>query len=121
MKATRLLQAAVLVAVAFGCARPAKPTDKLDAAGYARLIKRLVLEFVQEAKKNPEAAGQKASDLLETLKSHPKQPVGEHKEIYAELTTKCGALLEAAKRSPGSAATHKHLDEMAALANKLPG
>src|SRR5262245_60591632 len=121
MKATRLLQAAVLVAVAFGCARPAKPTDKLDAAGYAHLIKRMVLEFVQEAKKNPESAGQRASDLLETLKRYPNQPFGEYKEIYGQLTKKCGALLEEAQRSPGSTAVTKQLDEMAALANKLPG
>jgi hypothetical protein len=122
MKYNWLLLAAAGIVVGSGCGGSQTQQASEDPATvYARTTKIRVLEFVQEAKKRPKSLGQGASVLLETLEVHPNQAVGEHKNVYELLTRKCKELVDLANRSPGSAEIHKKLNEMAALANQLPG
>jgi hypothetical protein len=121
MKSLCWVLVAVLAALGFGCSSGPAPLTNQDSTEYARTIKQKVLDFVQDAKKSPKTVGQEAAVLVEMLEVYPSQPVGEYKAILADLTEKCKQLAEAAKRSPGSAEVTKLLNEMAALANKLPG
>jgi len=108
--------------LAAGCSRKATgPVEGTDAAEYAKATKQQVLAFAQVAKENPKSAGGQAEGLLERLQVHPTRPVGDNKPIYEELTKKCKDLVDAAKRSPGSAEVTKLVSEMVDLANKLPG
>src|SRR5262249_31175478 len=92
-----------------------------DATAYAKATKESVQQFAKAVKENPKQAGGLAEALLERLQVYTSRPVGENKAIYEELTQKCKSLLEAAKKSPGSAEVQKIANDMAALANKLPG
>ena len=91
----------------------------MPAADYAKDVKASVLRFVQSTKENPKAAGPQAEIFLEQLQGHAKRNVGEHKATYEQLVQKCKELSESGKRPPDE--VRKKLDEMAALANKLPG
>jgi hypothetical protein len=115
---------AVLIANACGCSgggRSAKKVEGEDPAEYARATKQQVLRFVQVANENLRSAGGEAEALLERLQVYTSRPVGENKSIYEQLTQTCKELVDAAKRSPGSADVKKKVDELTALANKLPG
>lgn len=116
-----LVFVAVCFAAGAGCS--SQPPGRLDhdPANYARGIKKRVLEFVQEARRNPKGLSQDAAVLLETLEVHTSAPVGDYKSTYELMTKKCHSLVEAAKRSPGSPESQKLLQDMQALANQLPG
>jgi hypothetical protein len=106
------------VLVGFGCKGETQADrDAKDPAVYARMIKQDVQQFVQDAKQNPRTLKDQASIFLEKLEAHTSQPVGDNGPIYEQLTQKCKELVEAASRL-GDA--RKKLDEMAALAKKLP-
>ncbi|MCI0681639.1 MAG: hypothetical protein L0Y71_06015 [Gemmataceae bacterium] len=91
------------------------PPESKDPAVYARGIKQLVTEFLDDNRSNPADAPKQAAVLLETLEVHPSQPVGDHGAIYAELTERCKELTTA----KGADITKK-LNDMAALIKKLP-
>jgi hypothetical protein len=117
--------APILVMAAFvaGCAKPAPTADQVPPSDYAKSTKASVLSFVKSAKedtrKNPKAAGTRAETYLESLQGAATYQTGEAKQICEDLVKKCKEVVESAKRSPGEVG--KKLDEMAALANKLPG
>jgi len=124
MRSSWCILTVVLIATACGCSGrgpAAKKAEGEDPAEYARATKQQVLQFVQMANENMKSAGGQAEALLERLQVHTTRPVGENKTIYEQLTQTCKELVDAAKRSPGSADVKKKVDELAALANKLPG
>jgi hypothetical protein len=114
MSPLRFLLACVVIGVVSGCG--AGPPPPPDPAVYARRIKQVVGEFVEEGARNPAAAPKEAAVLLESLEGYKTQAVGSHEAIYAALTERCREL-SAAK---GTADVRKKLDEMAALIKKLP-
>lgn len=111
----RLGAACVIVAIAVGCGPGPPPPETKDAAAYARSIKQLVDEFVEEGNRNPATAPKQAAVLLETLEVYKTKPVGDHEAIYAELTNRCRELSTASATE-----VRKKLSDMAALAQKLP-
>ena len=117
-----LLPAWVLLAAA-GCAgnKSAVKAEGDDAAEYAKTTKQQVKQCVQVGRENPRTVGAEAEALLERLQVHTSRPVGEHKATYEQLTQKCKDLVDAAKKSPGSSEVKKLLDDLNALADKLPG
>jgi hypothetical protein len=120
MRPTGLLAPLSLILAACGCSGPPVKAEGEDAAEYARATRQQVLQFVKAAKESPRSAGGQAVGLLERLEVYPSRPVGENKAVYEQLTQKCKELIDAARRSPGSAEVVKMADEMAALAKKLP-
>jgi hypothetical protein len=120
MRKSAWLLVTVLSALAYaGCSKPKLDSQTPDY--YARDIKRDVHNFVQAAKTNPKIAGQEGAILLEKLEAYPTQPVGDYEEIYAQLAAKCKELVEAANRKAPAAEISAKLNQLAALANKLPG
>jgi hypothetical protein len=121
MRYTWLLLSVLLILFASGCPRkqPAGKSETADPAEYAKATKQQVLGVVQLAKESPKSAGGQAEALLERLQAAPERLTGDNKPIYEELTKKCKELVDAAKRSPGDVT--RLADQMAALANKLPG
>jgi hypothetical protein len=119
MKYFGLLTALALAVLASGCSKSKPSPTAMPAADYAKDTKNSVLSFVNSAKESPKAAGAQAEMFLEQLQGYAKRQVGDNKDIYEQLVQKCKEVSESAKRSPGD--VRKKLDEMAALANKLPG
>ena len=115
------LLSVLLILAATGCPKKQPPgkTESADPTEYARATKQTVLGVVQSAKENPKSAAGQAEGLLERLQAAPERLMGDNKPIYEELTKKCKELVDAAKR--GSADVTRLANEMADLANKLPG
>jgi hypothetical protein len=113
----RLVAMCLVSVAALGCGGPGPPPPETkDPAVYARTIKQAVNAFVTEAKSDLATAPKQAAILLETLEVYKGQPVGDHEAIYAELTARCRELANAK-----GADVQKKLNDMAALAQKLPG
>jgi DNA repair exonuclease SbcCD ATPase subunit len=101
-----------------GCS--GEPTNLVteDPSFYAKKIKTQVYTLDQTVRRNPASAKEQASLLLEELEVYEQQPVGQHKETYAQLLQKCKELAQ----NPGSSnQVLQKLNEMKALADKLPG
>jgi len=123
MRLTWILLAIFLLLPVAGCAGGGKGTAKAegeDAAEFARTTKTQVLQFVKVSKENPKTAGGQAEALLERLQVYKSRPVGSNGPVYEDMLQKCKELVDAAKKSPGSGEVTRKLDELAALANKLP-
>jgi len=122
MNASRLLVASVLITLGCGFGCSGKHRQTLDAEGHARLMRKILQDFVPAAKKAPPGeAATMGSEVLESLTLHQKTDLGEYTDTYAQLTTKCEKMIEEGKRNPkASPAVPKLLDEMATLAKKLP-
>jgi hypothetical protein len=119
MRYTLLLAGGSLILVMSGCKRETQADlDAKDPAAYARSMKQDVQQFVQESKQNLRSVKDQAPLFLEKLEAYPSHPVGDNGPIYEELTKKCKELVEAASRSGD---VRKKLDELAAIANRLPG
>ena len=124
MRYVWFLGALSLILTAAGCSSGGKSTVKAegnDPTEFARTTKQQVQQFVRAAKEAPRSAGGDAVALLERLEVYKARPIGDNGPIYEQLVQKCKEVIDAAKRSPGSAEVMKKLDEMAALAGKLPG
>jgi len=121
MRHTWLLVTTSVILAACGCSgRSAVKAEGEDATEFARTTKQLVLNFVRAANETPKSTPGQAEALLERLQVYTSRPVGENGPIYEQLTQKCKEVMDAAKRSPGSAEVKKKLEEMQNLANKLP-
>ena len=118
MKPYGFFTAAVLAACVAGCgpSRPAPIVMKPDA--YAKSMKENVLIFVQQSKESPRSVAQRGEVLLETLQDYKKRPQDENQAVYAELVEKGKDVVQTAQKSGD---VKKKLDELAAIANKLPG
>lgn len=86
---------------------------------YAARVKGLVNDLVETVNQNPGQAAEAGAVLLEELEVYETQPVGEFKEIYAQLLAKCQELI-AAGESGSKAKISAALKEMQTLAEKLP-
>lgn len=114
---------AIVASVLFlgGCSGKNQDLDTGDPAKYAEKIKNRVHNMVEAVRRSPGSAREQASVLLEELEVYEKQPVGEHETVYAQLLQNCWELVEAAGRSGSGAEVARKLNEMKALADKLPG
>jgi hypothetical protein len=123
MRYTWLLAAFSLILVAAGCSSSNRTgkSEGEDPTEFARTTKQQVQQFVRAAKETPKSAGGQAEALLERLTVYKSRPVGDNGPIYEQLLEKCKEIVDSAKRSPGSAEVMKKVEEMAALASKLPG
>jgi len=118
MRYLRLLAARVLLVVVTGCGQSRPAPIPMETSEYAKQLKANVLRFVQAGKENPKAIAGRAEIFLETLQDHTRRTVDENKPVYEELVRKCKEVVDT---SQGSGDVKKKLDEMATLANKLPG
>ena|SRR5437867_3907558 len=118
MTYARLLMAVALPVLGAGCG-PSRPAPiELAPSAYAKQVKESVLSFVQSGKESPKAVAGRAEVFLENLQGYARRPLDENKPIYEELVQKCKEVAEVAKRSGD---VKKKLDELATIANKLPG
>jgi len=121
LRFTWLLMFLALIPLGSGCKpKPQGTPENADATEFGRATRQQVLGFVKVARESPKGAAAQAQALLERLEVHGSRPVGDNKPVYEELTQKCKSVVEAAKASPGSAEVNKLLNEMEALAKKLP-
>lgn len=118
MKPYAFLTAVVLAAGVAGCgpSRPAPIVMKPDA--YAKQMKENILIFVQQSKESPRSVAQRGEVLLETLHDYKKRPQDQNQALYEELLQKAKEIQQTAQKSGD---VKPKLDELAALANKLPG
>ena len=113
---------ALLVGVGLsGCNPPPGGDESGDPAAYALDIKTQVTEELSRAKANPAAAADSVAVLIENLEGYQDQPVGQHGETYAALLAGCKELKEMCDQSAGAAEIGAKIDEVLALAGKLPG
>jgi hypothetical protein len=79
-------------------------------------------EFRAKVKKRGVAAAkQDLPDLLSTLEGYERLKLGEHKETYKQIVEKLKALESELAGSPTKESVTKAVDEIGALADKLPG
>jgi len=72
-------------------------------------------------KRGVSGAKQDLSDLLESIQAHEKLKLGEHNATYKEIAEKLTALQTELAGSPSKTAVEKAVDEIVAVAEKLPG
>lgn len=118
MKLASILTALSLAIFVPGCG-PYRPGPiEITETNYSKEIKESVAGFVRSAKENIKTVGPQAEIFLEKLQGYSQRPVGANKDVYEQLVQKCKEVADTAKKSGD---VRKKLDEMAALANKLPG
>ena len=84
--------------------------------------KNAIYAFRARVKKNGvNAAKQDLPDLLENIEAHQKLKLGEHVATYKELGDKLKALQGELSGSPSKDAVLKSIDDICAVAEKLPG
>lgn len=106
-----------------GCGRTERPytNHSQDPQAYALDVKTLVLDHVMIARKSREPADQVRLIVME-LEDSPKRPVGEFNQTYAEMLTAAQSLLADCEQADGRPnGLEKRLDELAAMAESLPG
>jgi len=117
------LLAAILLA---GCGRGQKSArPDIDAIPEVELrsaaTKRAIYEFRAKVKKRGVAAAkQDLPDLLSSFEGYEKHNLGEHKETYKQIVEKLNAM-QAGLGSATKESVTKAVDELGALAAKLPG
>ena len=119
--ATCLVPALLVGVGLLGCNPPPGGDESGDPAAYALDIKTQVTRQLTRAKANPATLADSATVLIENLEGYEGQPVGEHKETYAALLAGCKELKEMCDQSAGAAKIGAKIDEILALAGKLPG
>jgi hypothetical protein len=119
--ATCLVPALLVGVGLLGCNPPPGGDESGDPAAYALDIKTQVTEELSRAKANPAAAADSVAVLIENLEGYQDRPVGEHGETYAALLGGCQELKEMCDQSAGAAKIGVKIDEILALAGKLPG
>jgi len=84
--------------------------------------KNALYEFKAKVQKRGlNAAKQDLPDLLENIQAHEKLKLGAHNATYKELAEKLAALQGELGSSPSKDALLKKIDEICAVAEKLPG
>jgi hypothetical protein len=72
-------------------------------------------------KRGVNAAKQDLPDLIPSFENYEKLKLGEHKETYKQILEKLKALEATLAGSPSKDAVVKAVDEIVAIAEKLPG
>ena len=81
-----------------------------------------IYEFRAKVKKRGVAAAKAdVPELLSSLEHYEKLKLGEHKETYKQIVDKLKAMQTELAGSPTKEQLTKSADELAALADKLPG
>jgi hypothetical protein len=111
-----LLVAVPLTLLECGCSKPVVVGSK----DTARAMKQATRNLVARAKENPKAGARQAEALGESLQALAHKGTDENRSIYEEMANKCKEIADLSDRPGGSDVTKK-LDELVALANKLPG
>ena len=95
-------------------------TPEIELRGSAD--KAQIYEFRAKVKKHGVAAAKaNLPDLLASLENYEKLKLGEHKETYKQIVEKLKALQSELAGSPTKESVNKAVDELGALADKLPG
>lgn len=113
---------AVLIVVGFsGCGSGPDGDETGDPAAYAADVKTTVIRRMRQLEKDPTHAVQSMGALVNFLKDFESRPVGDHRQVYADLLAKCQELEGLYKQSAAAAQVKAKSDEITALAGKLPG
>ena len=113
---------AVLMTVGLsGCDTPPGGDETGDPAAYAADVKTTVIGRMRQLEKDPTHAAQSMSALLKFLEDYESQPVGDHRQVYADLLAKCRELEGLYQQSADAAQVKAKRDEITALAETLPG
>jgi hypothetical protein len=113
---------AVLIVVGFsGCESGPTGDETGDPAAYAADVKTTVIRRMRQLEKDPTHAVQSMGTLVKFLADYESQPVGDHRQVYADLLAKCRELEGLHKQSAAADEIKAKSDEITALAEKLPG
>jgi hypothetical protein len=120
-----VLGSALLVALGIcGCGGGGPAADREDIAKtsdvehYGKMIKAQIYEFrAKVRKRGPAVIKSELPLLLETFQGNESQPLGEHAPTYKEIADK----LKAMESITSKDAAIKAVDQIGALADKLPG
>lgn len=120
MKLFHLIRLIVLAVLMVSCGRKELPfTDNSkDAELYAQNVRGLVLELAQAARNSSEPRAQ--VNLIVKELSQKDRPAGEYREIYSQMLAVSQKTLDRCPPSGGRAPIGPELDELAALARRLP-
>ncbi len=93
-----------------------------DPEAFALTIKQMVLDAVEDARRSPEPA-ESVDGIVAAFDGRLHSlPVGDYRPIYEELLSVASELYEEAERIDGRPEDlDQRLDELAALAEQLPG
>ena len=118
----------LVVPLAPGCGSRGQPSGRPDIDAIPEIERRGaatkadIYEFRAKVRKRGVAAAkQDLPDLLASLEGYERLKLGEHKETYKQIVEKLKALQGQLAGSPSKEAVVKAVDEIGALADKLPG
>jgi hypothetical protein len=118
----------VLLAAVAGCGSGGQPSGRPDIDAIPEIelrgsaTKASIYEFRAKVKRRGvNAAKAEVPLLLESLEGYEKLKLGEHTATYQQIVEKLKALQGTLASSPSKDAVTKAADEIAALADKLPG
>jgi len=124
----RLLGICVFLAAIEGCGPGRQPSGRPDIDAIPEIelrgsaTKASIYEFRAKVKRRGlGAAKAELPTLIESLEGYEKLKLGEHTATYQQIFEKLKALQGTLAGSPSKDAVTKAADEIAALADKLPG
>jgi hypothetical protein len=118
----------VLAAMALGCGGSGQSSGRPDLDAIPEIerrgeaVKADLYQFrAKVRKRGVNAVKQDLPDLLPTFENYEKLKLGEHAETYKQIFEKLKALEGSLASSPSKDAVVKAVDEIVAIAEKLPG
>jgi hypothetical protein len=120
MKLVHLVRLMVLVVLMVSCGRKELPyTDNSkDADLYAQNVRALVLELAQTARNSSEPRVQ-INVIVKEL-SQNDRPAGDYRQVFSEMLAVSQKAMDRCPPSGGKGQISKELDELMALARRLP-
>lgn len=122
------LLAVVLTSLcAWGCGSGAPPAREDILAipaedHFGGSTKGMLYELCAKIEKHGVKGAQQAlPEMIENMQGYEKQAIGTHGETYQQIDNKLAELDNLVKGSPSNAALKQEVEELRALANKLPG
>ena len=113
---------ALLIVVGFsGCESGPVEDETGDPAAYAADVKTTVIGRMRQLEKDATHAVQSMATLVKFLEDYESQPVGDHRQVYADLLAKCQELEGLYQQSAAADQVKAKSDEIVALADTLPG
>jgi hypothetical protein len=93
-----------------------------DEEHYGGVVKGRLYELSAKIEKRGVKGAQEAlPEMLENMQGYEKQALGDHGDTYRQIDTKLKELDTSLKGSPTPEAMKQAVEELRALANKLPG
>ena len=121
MKTAFLASLALALLVLAGCGGSSKQRTVSPEVEYAEDTKAAVLELQSMAKRNMRDAKEEIAVLAENFESYEQEPLGENKATYDAIVTGIGELKDMMSGSASKQQILEKVDELAVLANELPG